>query len=79
MNFDLALMALEGLTRAPLEVTRSKAGDMVVVRGSGPALRELARLCLLLGGDDTPEGEEIVLQSNLHLREGSFPVRLVRS
>jgi hypothetical protein len=48
MNYDLALMALEGLTRAPMEV-RTENGT-VTIEGDAASFKELARLCLLLGG-----------------------------
>ena len=53
MNYDLALMALEGMARAPLSV-RSEAGA-VIIEGDAATFKELARLCLLLGGTQTPE------------------------
>ena len=53
MNYDLALMALEGMTRAPLHVT-SAEGE-VVIEGSSATFKELARLCLLLGGTQSAE------------------------
>ncbi|HEV7241826.1 MAG TPA: hypothetical protein VGQ36_21520 [Thermoanaerobaculia bacterium] len=51
MNYDLAIMALEGMSRAPLRV-RSADGE-IVIEGSGATFKELARLCLLLGGAQT--------------------------
>ena len=53
MNYDLALMALEGMARAPLRVS-SMDGE-IVIEGSGATFKELARLCLLLGGTQTAE------------------------
>jgi len=53
MNYDLAIMALEGMSRAPLRV-RSTDGE-IVIEGSGATFKELARLCLLLGGTQTAE------------------------
>ena len=53
MNYDLAIMALEGMARAPLTVRTS--GDEVVIEGSAATFKELARLCLLLGGTQTAE------------------------
>ena len=53
MNYDLAMMALEGMTRAPLRVTT--ADGEVVIEGSSATFKELARLCLLLGGTQSPE------------------------
>ena len=48
VNYDLAMMALEGLMRTPLTV-RADAGG-VTFTASRAAFKELARLCLLLGG-----------------------------
>jgi hypothetical protein len=53
MNYDLAMMALEGMTRAPLRVT--SADGEIVIEGSSATFKELARLCLLLGGTQSPE------------------------
>lgn len=53
MNYDLAIMALEGMSRAPLQVTTVE-GE-VVIEGSAATFKELARLCLLLGGTQTTE------------------------
>lgn len=48
MNYDLAMMALEGMVRAPLTV-RAENGA-VTIEGDPETFKELARLCLLLGG-----------------------------
>ena len=48
MNYDLAIMALEGMARAPLTI-RTEAGA-VTIEGDPATFKELARLCLLLGG-----------------------------
>ena len=53
MNYDLALMALEGLTRSPLAVR--VANNAVVIEAEGASFKELARLCLLLGGANSTE------------------------
>ena len=53
MNYDLAMMALEGLTRSPMSL-RASAGE-VVIEGDQASFKELARLCLLLGGNQTTE------------------------
>ena len=73
MNYDLAMMALEGMTRAPMTV-RIENGE-VVVEGSGASFKELARLCLLLGGAQTEE-DGFDLQPSVHVTKGSNPVRL---
>ena len=74
MNYDLALMALEGMTRAPLRVT--SADGEVVIEGSSATFKELARLCLLLGGTQSAEdafelapGNHVTSESpRVHLR-----------
>mgnify|MGYP006162272773 CR=1 FL=1 len=48
MNYDLAMMALEGLARAPLSL-RVENGE-VILESDPASFKELARLCLLLGG-----------------------------
>jgi hypothetical protein len=48
MNYDLAMMALEGMARAPLSIRTE--GGAVVIEGDPATFKELARLCLLLGG-----------------------------
>lgn len=77
MNEQLAIMALDGLALAPLEIRVGESG--IAVRGSGPAFRELARLCLLLGHDGTRTGESFELQAPIHLAEGSAPLTLQRA
>lgn len=68
MNYDLALMALEGLTRAPMEV-RTENGT-VTIEGDAASFKELARLCLLLGGVQTSE-DEFALAPGVHVTAGS--------
>lgn len=63
MNYDLAMMALEGLARAPIHVTSSDAG--VVLEADAASFKELARLCLLLGGASSTS-EEFELQPGVH-------------
>ncbi len=74
MNYDLAIMALEGLTRAPMTI-RVDGGE-VVIEGEGPAFKELARLCLLLGGASTSNEDAFELQPGRHVTKESPPVRL---
>lgn len=53
MNYDLAMMALEGMARAPLTI-RAENGA-VTIEGDPATFKELARLCLLLGGTHSAE------------------------
>ncbi|HEV7919455.1 MAG TPA: hypothetical protein VGR02_01560 [Thermoanaerobaculia bacterium] len=64
MNYDLAMMALEGLARGPLSVRAD--GSEVVIEGSPASFKELARLCLLLGG--ATGDEEFELQPGVHVQ-----------
>jgi hypothetical protein len=74
MNYDLAIMALEGLSRTPLTVTSEAA--VTTISGEPAAFRELARLCLLLGGaSDTEDAFE--LQPHVHVNGGAITLRLV--
>ncbi|HXA15527.1 MAG TPA: hypothetical protein VN380_00935 [Thermoanaerobaculia bacterium] len=74
MNYDLAMMALDGLMRTPLTVRAD--GTSVTFTGEPAAFKELARLCLLLGGaSDTDDAFE--LQPKVHVTEGSLGVKLV--
>ena len=73
MNYELAIMALEGLTRAPLTVRVENGG--VVVEGEAASFKELARLCLLLGGAQTTE-DSFELQPGVHVTAASGRVRL---
>lgn len=73
MNYDLAIMALEGMTRAPLTV-REENGE-IVIEGSGATFKELARLCLLLGGTQTAE-DAFELTPGTHVTSESPRVHL---
>lgn len=64
MNYDLAMMALEGLTRSRLRI--AVEGDRVVVKGDSAAFKDFARLCLLLGGASSAD-EAFELQPGVHL------------
>ncbi|HVR43176.1 MAG TPA: hypothetical protein VMS56_06970 [Thermoanaerobaculia bacterium] len=77
MNYELAIMALEGLSSSPMRVEVGERG--IEIRGSGSSFKELARLCLLLGNEATDEGETVHLQVPVHLAEGSLELRLRRS
>jgi hypothetical protein len=73
VNYDLALMALEGMARAPLRVT--SADGEVVIEGSGATFKELARLCLLLGGTQSAD-DAFELAPGTHVSEDSPRVSL---
>ena len=72
MSYDLAMMALEGLAKSPL--TLRMEGGEVVLEGSADSFKELARLCLLIGGAHLDE--EFELQPPVHVTAGSLPLRL---
>lgn len=77
MNYELAMMALEGLGRSPLTV---RAGETSVeIRAPKAAFKELARLCLLLGGEDSAAGDQFELKPTLHLSENSAVLLLRRT
>jgi hypothetical protein len=73
MNYDLAMMALEGLARSPMSV-RTEGND-VVIEGEAASFKELARLCLLLGGVQTEE-DTFELSPGVHVTSESLLVRL---
>lgn len=74
MNYDLAMMALDGLTRAPLTVRVD--AKRVTISGEAAAFKELARLCLLLGGASTSGEEAFELQPSVHVGRDSLGVKL---
>ena len=74
MNYDLAIMALEGLTRAPMTVR--VAGQEVLIEGEQASFKELARLCLLLGGSDVAGSDGFELQPGVHVTKESQLLRL---
>ncbi|HSP14443.1 MAG TPA: hypothetical protein VLV78_06805 [Thermoanaerobaculia bacterium] len=74
MNYDLAIMALEGLTHAPMTV-RVEGGE-VVIEGGGASFKELARLCLLLGGASTTNEDAFDLQPGTHVTKQSPRLKL---
>lgn len=74
MNYDLAIMALEGLSRAPMTVRAS--GSEVVIEADAASFKELARLFLLLGGASTTQQDSFELQPGTHLTKGSPAVKL---
>lgn len=73
MNYDLALMALEGLTRSPIAV-RTENGE-VVIEAEAASFKELARLCLLLGGAHTTD-DAFELAKGVHVTGESMALRL---
>jgi len=64
MNYDLAIMALEGMARAPMSV-RVENGE-VLIEADAATFKELARLCLLLGGTQTAE-DAFALEPGVHV------------
>jgi hypothetical protein len=73
VNYDLAMMALEGLTRAPLTVRLENA--VVVIEGEAASFKELARLCLLLGGAQGSD-DAFELQQGVHVDKTSQKLEL---
>lgn len=73
MNYDLAMMALEGLTRAPLTVRAE--GSELVIEADAASFKELARLCLLLGGANST-ADEFELAPGVHVTSESPRLRL---
>lgn len=73
MNYDLAMMALEGLARAPLSLV-AYDGE-VVLEGDAASFKELARLCLLLGGANST-ADEFALTPGVHVTGESPALRL---
>ena len=73
MNYDLAMMALEGLTRSPITVRVD--GSTITIEGESAGLKDLARLFLLLGGADAPE-DAFELQPGVHVKTGSPMLKL---
>ena len=72
MNYDLAIMALEGLAKAPLTITSSQG--QIQIEGEPAAFKELARLCLLIGGGGSDDAFE--LQPGVHVDKASPLLRL---
>lgn len=73
MNYDLAMMALEGIARSPLHVRVE--GSEVILESDSATFKELARLCLLLGGVQQGK-EEFELAPPVHVSSGSKTLRL---
>ncbi len=74
VNVELAMMALEGLAKSPISV-RASASE-VVIEGERPALKELARLLLLLGSDASDPEDGFELQPGAHATAGSPALRI---
>ena len=75
MNYDLAMMALEGLTRSHMNVS-VRSGE-VIVEATPATYKEFARLCLLLGGGSEEEGFE--LKSGVHVDGMALRLRVLSS
>jgi len=75
MNYDLAMMALDGLARAPLTVERQADGT-IAITGIAASFKELARLCLLIGGGEATPEDSFELLPGRHVTKGSPLVRL---
>ncbi|HKB78916.1 MAG TPA: hypothetical protein VKH35_04300 [Thermoanaerobaculia bacterium] len=73
MNYDLAIMALEGLARGPLTI--SVRDGAVSIEGQRESFKELARLCLLIGGGQSSE-DGFDLQPGVHVTAGSVGLML---
>ena len=73
MNYDLAIMALEGLAHAPMTVRVDK--ESVIIEGTQASFKELARLCLLIGGGQVTD-EVFELQPGVHVTKESPTLRL---
>lgn len=71
MNFDLAVMALDGLHRAPVDIRVDERG--VTISGPSAGLKDLARLLLLISGEG---GESIELQPGVHSTRESMPLKV---
>ncbi len=76
INYDLAMMALEGLTRSPLSIRPS--GKEIVIEGSAEAFRNFARLCLLLGGEGSESRDGFELQEGVHSTRDSVALTIRR-
>ena len=73
MNYDLAMMALEGLQRAPMSLRVE--GQSIVLEATPASFKELARLCLLLGGVQTAE-DAFELAPGVHVTGESMRLEL---
>ena len=74
MNYDLAMMALEGLARAPLAIRNE--GGQLIIEGVPASFKDLARLFLLLGSADATRDDSFELQPGVHVVAASPKVFL---
>jgi hypothetical protein len=74
VNVELAMMVLEGLANSPLGVRVS--GGEVTLEGDRVAMKELARLLLLLGSDTAEPEDGFELKPGMHATAGSLTLRL---
>ncbi|HUF17046.1 MAG TPA: hypothetical protein VMS12_03260 [Thermoanaerobaculia bacterium] len=74
MNYELAIMALEGLGKSPIRFQQSDG--TLTIEGAPSAFKELARLCLLMGSAETAADEQIELRPGMHLSSESPTVVL---
>ena len=74
MNYDLAIMALEGLSRSPIEITSGK--NEITISAAPATFKDLARLCLLLGGDTVGGADGFDLQPGVHVAKNAPMVKL---
>jgi len=74
MNYDLAMMALDGLARAPLTI--EARGGTLVIKGAAASFKELARLCLLIGGGEATAEDSFELQPGRHVTRDRKSTRL---
>jgi hypothetical protein len=73
MNWDLAMMALDGLMKSPITIRSD--GDTVAIEGSPAGMKELARLCLLIAGEGSAE-DAFELRRGVHVTGDSATLRL---
>ncbi|MBI2215453.1 MAG: hypothetical protein HYU52_17525 [Acidobacteria bacterium] len=74
VNVELAMMVLEGLAKSPIGLRIS--GSEVILEGDRLAMRELARLLLLLGADTSEPEDGFELKPGMHATAGSPTLRL---
>ena len=74
MNYDLAMMALEGLARSSLRA--SVENGEILIEAEPDAFKHLARLCLLLGGENVGGADGFELQPGVHVHGMAVRLRL---